>query len=290
MNKRNNIFKLTYKTTISKLNKIIDSMDYNVILDKSKEIGNGESYDSFIEVNMRALIGINHLSERTRIIQSSNNQIVPDINFFKAIVCIFHESRHLELAMNHYKDVNKELLYSYISRQGNLAYYDINYFNFPTEIDAEYTGISKAYRYIKVNYPNINEHELYQLVYDYLYNRSDGKYYYFKNDEIIHQFKSINNLSVMFSNVYEQSLIKQRVIPINEEDNELSKTLHLPGFEELTYDLINQQKGMMQDKIISAVYFYNHPNDKQYFSTDDDLSLNTIIECNTSNELDIEQR
>lgn len=279
----NKLFNLTYDDAIKVLNTIVFKSDYTIELSEELNIGNGMSYDSIIEVNMKALIGIKNLKERNKILEFPKTQIVSDKSFIKVLICIFHESRHLELATNKYKDTDKELLYSYMSKQNNPNYYLDNYFKSLIEIDAEYLGILTTCEFIQNNYPDISKTELYELIYDYLDDRCNNKQYFCSNESLTCSFKTISDLTELFENAYSGALRIKKQISLNNTD-EISKTLNMDKFSDIALSLLNESNGLIQEKMVSTINIYNHPEYIDVFDIKEGLSLEMVFGISPNKE------
>lgn len=282
--KSNAIFNKQYGETIRELQSIINHSNHSLTLEKNIPVGNAKVNDSIFETNRDGAIGTNGLAENDKLI-FKNARTVPDENYIKALVSIFHEQRHLELASSKFTecnpnpDIRDAMISSYIIKQDNPTYYKNNYYHFPTEIDAEFHGIYMTYEYLCNQYPDMDKNIISNMMCGYVNDRiKNTSYYVTKSSEPLKNFDEIENA---FDDAMEYSVHShKRICYINRNaSDEVSQILNSKEWSHIA-DKTYSALGVTKDKMLASVALYKHAEYKDAIDlSNTDLSPETIFDC-----------
>lgn len=196
---------------------------------------------------------------------------VSDEKFVQVLVSMFHENRHMTNCLNGYKDCrsdkteNLALSMCYLADQNNSFYYkgNHNYHMNLREIDAEHAGILDAYDYLCYQFPD-KQADCEQLVLDYVNHKRElvlnGDIDYFF-DNSCRRFECIDDIDVVFSQLFVDAMNKSRSYQFNRNTNDLamSKFCQNNGWRLLHRKFLDSDSGFERDKMIGCIVLAVHP-------------------------------
>lgn len=285
--KQNQILKQNKTTAINHIQTIINNCKSNNIiieLDNTIPIGTGMTYDA-INQPPKSIIGTQGLSEKKSII--SPKATVRDDKFIKCLISIYHEYRHVSLAVNKYQTNNlsptfyDNLAVTYLAQHNN-NYYMTNRTDFITEIDAELHGILFAYEYINENFPDIPQQCIDDLFIDYVNNARLNTTYQIKDTTT--PIQSMDDIIFLFDTAYDEALTSRpRLYYRNRNnDDEVMNLLRKPEYDNIFTQICNEKNPYEKDKMIAALTLHLHPEYENSLPALEhiDLSATTLFHQN----------
>lgn len=290
MNDANKILQLTYKTALTNLRYLCralsDKNNAKIELDPNMIFQEGQTYDAIDGKEPTSKIGIAGLAQTDSIIKS--RRTVPDINFITCAISIFHEEHHLSNTITHYNAYKndefqyKALLMSHIAKQNNPQYYMQHRTQFPTEIDAEYCGLQKAYQYIQMQFPQkaFDINEIFIRHINHVKNNST----YQLDKNVIPDITSMQELHSVFEKTMNQYATRDDYTYYYGRANncdELSKILKLPEWDKIATIFCKEKRAWKKDQMVASITLYLHPEYAEKWTElkKFDLSPQHIFHC-----------
>lgn len=230
--------------------------NFEIILDTQYNIGNGYC-DNYYDSNREIHIGIKEL-------KNIFNKDIPNELFVKLIVNIYHEIQHYYQQLTFFENnqqKDESLFYNYLACIGNgQGYYNpeinpYNYYNNVRELDAEYTGIKKAYNFLTTIF---SEKEAEQLIVNYFNNRLTQNYY-ISSDKPVSSMAEINMLFTKTITVNQHKIRQYNVNYIN-EDKPIQYIQEQD--EDFILNVNDLLDGALQDEILAGA-FVKYLEDKE---------------------------
>lgn len=251
--------KMKRNDILSKIEQIIEEIDigtYRIILNYDYNVGNGYC-DNYYDSDKEIHIGVKEL-------KSFFNKEISNELFVKLIVNLYHETQHYyqQIAFfenNQQKD--ESLFYNYLACIGNgQGYYNpeinpYNYYNNIRELDAEYTGIKKAYNFLTTIF---SEKEADQLIVNYFNNRLTQNYY-ISSDKPVSSMAEINMLFTKTIMINQHKIRQYNVNYIN-EDKPIQYIQEQD--EDFILNVNDLLDGALQDEILAGA-FVKYLEDKE---------------------------
>lgn len=241
---------------VKKICKDSNVNNFEIILDTQYNIGNGYC-DNYYDSNREIHIGIKEL-------KNIFNKDIPNELFVKLIVNIYHEIQHYYQQLTFFENnqqKDESLFYNYLACIGNgQGYYNpeinpYNYYNNVRELDAEYTGIKKAYNFLTTIF---SEKEAEQLIVNYFNNRLTQNYY-ISSDKPVSSMAEINMLFTKTITVNQHKIRQYNVNYIN-EDKPIQYIQEQD--EDFILNVNDLLDGALQDEILAGA-FVKYLEDKE---------------------------
>lgn len=211
-------------------------------------------------------IGIKDIIE-PNLIGLPSNKLIDDNNFIKSIVAMYHESRHLDAKLYgcdgfRSKEDSYYLEVDYMAIEDNRQYYDSNYNNMASEIDAEQYAINMTYEYLKREFPDSDGDK---LIVDYVNTMIQTCEYKIGKSNGNGLYSSIDEINKAFDEKFEKSKSMQRTVNIfspnktiallnNSEWNSIKNQVTTLMAKENTPNC-----GFKMDEMMASLALYQYP-------------------------------
>lgn len=264
-----NTLRLTRAKSFKKINKLGKQLFTKAGLRFTKRndvsIATAGTYSNAAGYATRVAIGVKNLkyaSDGESHLSKRNVEVSDDV-FARIVLNMYHEKSHChqknELFKQSHFNSQEECnqLLQEIACRASDDYYDGcgNYQLNAGEIRAERDGIVGAYKYLRKEFPNIDEKEHERIILDIVNDKMRKSSYFVKQAEL---FTSLQEVLDAFDDAYDKSFTEKRIFKMEEKPKDPVKAF-MNDHEDAMEMYFKAPTAVEQDRCIAAIALELHP-------------------------------